>query len=71
MEMIMKAIGFVIANADLLLQILTGSLGVVMMIAMLIPGDQPEKTLKKIIDVIGKFSRKKKEVNEVATEEVK
>lgn len=34
--------------------ILTG----VTAIAMVIPGEQPEKTLQKIVDVLAKFSRK-------------
>lgn len=27
-------------------------------IAMIVPGDQPDKTLQKIIDILSKFSRK-------------
>lgn len=29
------------------------------MLFMLIPGDQPEKTLQKILDIMSKFSKKK------------
>lgn len=28
-------------------------------LAMVIPGDQPEKALQKVVDVIAKFSKKK------------
>ena len=40
--------------AGLLIMVLTGLIG----IAMLIPGEQPEKALQSILDIIKKFSKK-------------
>lgn len=37
---------------------LTALLGAVIAIAQLIPGDEPERTLQKIVDILTKFSRK-------------
>lgn len=42
--------------------VIVGAAGVVLggfiTIFSFIPGDQPEKTLKKIVDILAKFSRK-------------
>lgn len=35
-----------------------GVLGAVIVLCMLIPGEQPEKTLQKVVDFIKKLSRK-------------
>lgn len=40
--------------ASALVGILTGLIG----IFMLVPGDEPERTLQKIVDVLAKFSKK-------------
>lgn len=40
--------------AGLVIMILTGVIG----IAMMIPGEQPEKSLQKVLDFIKKFSKK-------------
>jgi hypothetical protein len=40
--------------AGLLVLVLTGLIG----ISMMIPGEQPEKALQSILDVIKKFSKK-------------
>lgn len=37
---------------------ITALLGAVIAIAQLIPGDEPENTLQKIVDFLAKFSRK-------------
>ena len=37
---------------------ITALLGAVIAIAQLIPGEEPERTLQKIVDFISKFSRK-------------
>lgn len=37
---------------------LTALLGAVIAVAQLIPGDEPENTLQKIVDFLAKFSRK-------------
>ena len=36
----------------------TALLGAVIAIAQLIPGDEPENTLQKIVDFLAKFSKK-------------
>jgi hypothetical protein len=51
-------IEWIVANYQALIAIvvalLTGAIG----IAMLIPGDQPEKALQGVVDFIAKFSKK-------------
>jgi hypothetical protein len=37
---------------------ITALLGAIIAIAQLIPGDEPENTLQKVVDFIAKFSRK-------------
>jgi hypothetical protein len=37
---------------------LTAMLGAVAAVATFIPGDEPEKTLQKIVDFLSKFSKK-------------
>jgi len=37
---------------------LTALLGAVIAVAQLIPGDEPENTLQKVVDFLAKFSRK-------------
>ena len=37
---------------------ITALLGAVIAIAPLIPGDEPENTLQKVVDFLAKFSRK-------------
>ena len=37
---------------------ITALLGAVIAIAQLIPGDEPENTLQKVVDFLAKFSRK-------------
>jgi hypothetical protein len=37
---------------------ITTLLGAVIAIAQLIPGDEPENTLQKVVDFLSKFSRK-------------
>ena len=36
----------------------TALLGAVIAVAQLIPGDEPENTLQKVVDFLAKFSRK-------------
>jgi len=38
---------------------ITAVLGAVIAVAQLIPGDEPEATLQKIVDFLAKFSNKK------------
>jgi hypothetical protein len=37
---------------------ITALIGAVIAIAQLIPGDEPEATLQKIVDLLARFSRK-------------
>ncbi len=37
---------------------ITALLGAVIAIAQLVPGDEPENTLQKIVDFLAKFSKK-------------
>ena len=37
---------------------ITALLGAIIAIAQLIPGDEPENTLQKVVDFLAKFSRK-------------
>jgi hypothetical protein len=48
------------ANADVLLTAVLGLLGALIAIALVIPGDQPEKALQKAVDFLAKFSKKPK-----------
>lgn len=45
-------------NYQALISIVVAGLGLAILIAELIPGEQPEKTLKKIVEFIAKFSKK-------------
>lgn len=49
-----------VQNVDLFawLGATTALLGAIIAIAQLIPGDEPENTLQKIVDFLAKFSRK-------------
>jgi len=56
----METIINLIQNTDLFawLGAITALLGAVIAVAQLIPGDEPENTLQKIVDFLAKFSRK-------------
>ena len=56
----MQALLSTIGSIDLLawLGAITALLGAVIAIAQLIPGDEPESTLQKVVDFLAKFSRK-------------
>jgi len=49
-----------VASVDLFawLGAITALLGAVIAVAQLIPGDEPEATLQKVVDFLSKFSRK-------------
>lgn len=61
MEKIVPALGWIVANYEAILAAVLSILMGMIAIAMLIPGDQPDKTLQKVVDFISKFSRKKPE----------
>ena len=56
----METIINLIQNTDIFgwLGAITALLGAVIAIAQLIPGDEPERTLSRIVDFLAKFSRK-------------
>ena len=56
----MESIIHLIQSADIFawLGAITALLGAVIAIAQLIPGDEPEATLSKVVQFLAKFSRK-------------
>lgn len=58
MQTVISVIAFIVANIDVILMAVLSILMGVIAIAMLIPGEQPEKTLKAIVAFIEKFSKK-------------
>lgn len=59
METLMSAVSWVIANHESVIEGVSGILAGATLIALLIPGDQPEKAFKAVGDFLSKFSRKK------------
>ena len=59
METVMMIATWILANYQAILAGLVATLSGVMAIAMVIPGEEPEKTLQKILDFISKWSKKK------------
>lgn len=51
-------IAWLIANFDAIMVAIMAVLTAGISVAMIIPGDQPEKSLQKIVDIIAKFSKK-------------
>lgn len=54
----MDMINNIIQNWQSYLGVLTAVLTAAVAVASVIPGDEPERTLQKIVDLISKFSRK-------------
>lgn len=54
----MEILKVLVANWDVLLAGVIGTLSGVIAIALVIPGDQPEKSLQKAVDFLSKFSKK-------------
>jgi hypothetical protein len=48
----------IIQNINEWLVVINGLIVAIIAVCMLIPGDQPEKTLQKIVDILSKFSKK-------------
>lgn len=61
MEWIVDAGKFLTENWPIILAAINGILAGIIAIAMMIPGEEPEKTLQAIVDFISKFSKKKSE----------
>lgn len=58
MEKVVEIFGWIATNYQTVLASLVLILSGVIGVCMLIPGEQPEKTLQKIVDFIKKFSVK-------------
>lgn len=58
MEQALPAIQAIIEKLPLYIAALVGVLTALIGFFMLIPGEQPEKALQKVLDVLTKFSRK-------------
>ena len=48
----------IVSNWQAYLGVITAVLGAAIAVATIIPGDEPEKTLQKIVDFIAQISRK-------------
>ena len=59
MEAFMEIIKYVMANGAEALTAVIALFSAVVAIALMIPGEQPEKFLKSAIDFLSKFSKKK------------
>jgi hypothetical protein len=53
-----EIIKFVVENGEAIISAVVALLTGIIAVALLIPGDQPEKTLQKIVDLLKKISRK-------------
>lgn len=58
MKTFMDIIGWIGGHWQELIGGVVALMGSLVAIFMLIPGDQPEKTLQKIVDFLAKFSKK-------------
>jgi hypothetical protein len=54
----MQWLTWLLSNYDALISAIVGILSALIALALLIPGDQPEATLRKWVDFLAKFSRK-------------
>jgi hypothetical protein len=54
----MEIITHIASNWQSYLGVVTAVLGAAIAVATLIPGDEPERTLQKIVDFISQISRK-------------
>ncbi len=61
MEQLTAVIAWILANYEALITAVVALMSGIIAVALLIPGEQPEKTLKKLVDFISKFSVKKSE----------
>lgn len=57
----MKKISEILGNLPMYLTLLVGLLSAILAIALVIPGDQPDKFLQGLVDFLSKFSKKPKE----------
>jgi hypothetical protein len=58
MDKVLQIFNFIATNYQAIISALIGILSSIVAIALMIPGDQPEKTLQSIVDFLAKFSKK-------------
>ena len=58
MEQIVSVIGFVSLNYQAIITAVMALFTGIIAVSLLIPGEQPEKTLQAIVDFLSKFSKK-------------
>lgn len=58
MDKLLPVINFISANLGAILNAVSGLLTAVIVIALMIPGEQPEKFLQSVVDFLQKFSKK-------------
>lgn len=54
----MQILAWLAAHGSELISAISGLLSAMIILALMIPGEQPEKSLQKLVDLLGKFSRK-------------
>lgn len=58
MDKVLEIGKWLLANYSILITALVGLVSAALAVAMIIPGDQPDKFLQKCVDFLSKFSRK-------------
>jgi len=61
MDNVLELGKWLLANYQVIIESAVVALGALIALAMLIPGDQPEKALQSALDFLSKFSRKPKQ----------
>jgi hypothetical protein len=59
MTTIIAIFQFCVANYAAIIAAISGLLSAIIVIALMIPGEQPEKALQAVVDFLAKFSVKK------------
>ena len=58
MEKVMEVFAWIMANYEAVLAAVMALLSGIIAVALLVPGQEPERTLQKIVDFLKKFSKK-------------
>lgn len=58
MDQLLEIAKFIFANYAQIIAGIVGIFSAVLVVALIIPGQEPDKTLQKIVDFISKFSKK-------------
>lgn len=61
MEKALEIIKAAIEHGPIYISAIVGVLSALIALFMLIPGEQPEKALQKVVDLLARFSAKKKD----------